>query len=588
MSIKKTVILFIILVLMGAYYYTQVNLSEKQQAEEEAARKLFNASEETIQEITLQRQNEKIVLEKQEETWKMIQPVEDAADTDAVKRMVMNFVNAEQKKTIADDSSKDQEFGLDKPQLIVNARGQDGNAMYLAIGSETPTASGYYAHVDNQPQVIAISSQIKTGLDKSLYDLRDKTILAFEPTQVKKAILTLPSEDSQTVELEQKNDTWKIVAPQQYQADTEKMNSFLSKITSSQVKAFITEKAEDLTQYGLEYPTATLSLMVGEDKSQKTLFLGKKNESEEGVYAKHEAMENVFLVDATILDEFPKQINDLRDKTLLAFNNAGIQKIELRSQEESIVLEREAEEDWAITQPQNFAADWEEVRQLLSNARSLTVQQFINDAPQDLEQYGLASPVLTIRLWEQEQEIPHELLLGSPDPQNAGMYAKVGNQDSVVLVKTEALEQLHKTVFELRERKILAFERDKVAKFELHYADQRLVLEKDGDEWQATEPEQKSLAMYKVNNLLYDLSDLKFTQKLTEAEADLSKYGLADPEIRITLHDDSGNELLTLLVGRAVEGQETHYVKLDAEAVVYAIDPQFLQELPKTSADLEE
>ena len=207
-------------------------------------------------------------------------------------------------------------------------------------------------------------------------------------------------------------------------------------------------------------------------------------------------MENVFVVDAAILDEFPKQVNDLRDKTLLAFNNADIQKIELLSQDESIVLERETEEDWLITQPEDFAADGAEVRQLLSNAGLLTVQQFVNDTPQDLEQYGLASPTLTIRLWEKEQEVPYELLLGNPDPQNTGMYAKVGDQNSVVLVKTEALEQLHKTVFALRDKKILAFECDKVAKLELHYADQSLLLEKDGDEWEVTEPEQK-----KINSL---------------------------------------------------------------------------------------
>ena len=98
MSIKKTVILFIILVLMGAYYYTQVNLAEKQQIEEEAAKKLFDSSEDVIQEITLKRQNEEIVLKKQKETWKMIQPVEDSTDTDAVKRMVIDLVKAEHKK----------------------------------------------------------------------------------------------------------------------------------------------------------------------------------------------------------------------------------------------------------------------------------------------------------------------------------------------------------------------------------------------------------------------------------------------------------------------------------------------------------
>lgn len=588
MSIKKTVILFIILVLMGGYYYTRVNLSEKQQAQEEAAKKVFTATEEALQEISIKRQNEEIVLKKQEETWKMLQPVEAFTDAEAVKQLVTDFVKAEQQKTVAEDKSQDQEFGLDQPQLVVIAKGQAGTSpMQLALGNETPTTSGFYARVDNQEKVVIVGSPVKTGLDKSMYDLRDKTILAFAPDQVKKAILTLPSEAHPSVELEQKDAKWQIVTPQNYQADTAKMNAMLSKITSSSIKAFTAEKADNLAQYSLDQPNATLSLFVGEDKSQKTLFLGKKNESGDGVYAKHEGAQNVFLVDAAILDEFPKSVNDLRDKTLFAFKSPDIQKIELASQGETIVLERASEEEWQITQPESFKADSAKVQQLLSNAESATVQQFVSDTPEDLAQYGLAAQPFTIRLWQKDQETPHELLLGSPDQANTGIYAKLGSQNAVVLVKADTLAQLHQSAFDLRYKKILAFDRAQVEQIQLTYADQKLVLEKDGDDWKATEPEQKTVAFFKVNNLLYDLNELEFTQKLDAPDANLSKYGLAEPEVRITLRA-SDKELLALLIGKAVQGQEHRYVKLAADATVYAIAPQFLQELPKNLADLAE
>jgi hypothetical protein len=119
--------------------------------------------------------------------------------------------------------------------VIVNDRKEAAHA--TGDWQRNAPTSGYYARVDNQEKVVLISSLVKTGLDKSMYDLRDKTILAFEPTQVKKAILTLPSEAHQSVELEQEQEAWKIVVPRQYQADTEKMNAQLSKITSSSSKA---------------------------------------------------------------------------------------------------------------------------------------------------------------------------------------------------------------------------------------------------------------------------------------------------------------------------------------------------------------
>ena len=68
-------------------------------------------------------------------------------------------------------------------------------------------------------------------------------------------------------------------------------------------------------------------------------MLGNTNETKDGIYAKHEAAENVFFMPMDLVEQFPKSVNGLRDKTLLAFNNEDIQKIELISRDETVVLE---------------------------------------------------------------------------------------------------------------------------------------------------------------------------------------------------------------------------------------------------------
>ena len=252
------------------------------------------------------------------------------------------------------------------------------------------------------------------------------------------------------------------------------------------------------------------------------------------------------------------------------------------------MVERESEEEWQITQPETLKADDAKIRQLLSDAGFVIVQQFVSDAPEDLAQYGLDAPSLKIRLWEQEHDVPHELLFGSVDQEQTGLYAKIGDQDTVVLVNAEALEQLRKTAFELCDKKILAFDLTQVEKIQLTYPEQNLTLKKDGDEWKATEPEDKRLAFFKVNNLLHDLAELEFAREIAESAADPDQYGLAEPEITLTIWDGADHELLTLLIGQAVVAQDLRYVKLASDAVVYGIDPQFLQDLPENLADLEE
>lgn len=191
-------------------------------------------------------------------------------------------------------------------------------------------------------------------------------------------------------------------------------------------------------------------------------------------------------------------------------------------------------------------------------------------------------------LWKKDQENPQQLLLGNADVENTGVYAKLGDQDSLVLVKSEALEQLKKITFDLRDKKILSFVRDKVRKIQVNYAETTLLLEKDNDIWKAKEPEKKELLPYKVNNLIYDLGDLEFKEEILTPEEDLHVYGLHELQVEVTLWEEKDREVFTLLVGKQQEDADVLYVKIATENTVYAIDSSFLDEFPKDLKDLAE
>jgi hypothetical protein len=417
---------------------------------------------------------------------------------------------------------------------------------------------------------------------------------------VKQVVLTIKNADTgttQEITLEHTEDLWKIVTPKDYNADKTVIDSLLSNVKSSQIKEFIAEEAQNLKQYGLDQPNITLSLVVGEDNSRKTLLLGNPNKIIDGAYAKHESAENIFLVPTTLFEEFPRTLNELRDKTLLTFNSDDVQKIELVSADETVVLEQvaleqtgeeEADKEWKIVQPGEFKADDSKVRTLLSNARDIKVEQFVTDGPTDLNLYGLESPQVLLNFWEKDQESPQRLLLGNADVENTGVYAKLGDQDSLVLVKSEALEQLKKTAFDLRYRKLLSFTPDQVKKIQVKYPESTLLLEKDNDVWKAQEPEKKELLPYKINNLMFDLNDLEFEEEILTPEEDLSVYGLHEPQVEVTFWEEGDQEVFTLLIGEQQEDKDVLYIKVATESPVYAIEPSFLDELPKEIKDLVE
>jgi hypothetical protein len=525
----------------------------------------------------------------------LVQPVTDTADMSTVEVMLTQFVDAERAQSITEKTSDLQQFGLDAPEMVVSVKAIDGGTFTLSLGGKTPTADEHYAQINGEPAVITVTSAIHTGFDKSVYAVRDKTVLAFEPTQITQAIFTirdLETDIASEIVLNQENDQWTITAPKTFDADTAKMGSVLSKIKSSQIQEFIAETPEDLAQYGLEQPRAQLTLVVGEDKAQRSLLLGKTDEAETGMYAKHAATSPVFLVPPDIFEEFPKSVNDLRDTTLLSYNNDDVRQIELLADgQEPLVLEQiappteDAESLWNIVRPQTYEAMTSKVRSWLWDAQSVKVEQFVTDEPTDLNLHGLEPPQLRVKVWLSDQEQPQELLLGDADAENTGIYAKTGSQNSVVLVKPEALENLSKTANDFRNRQILTLATEAIEKIQIVYTDTTLLLEKKGDTWKS---QQQELIGYKVNNLLYDIEALEFTTDIRLPDANLGVYGLEQPDVEITLWEKGKKDGFTIQIGKAVEGLEKCYFKRADIPTVYVIESEFLEELPKTLADLVE
>ena len=54
----------------------------------------------------------------------------------------------------------------------------------LLIGDDTPTGSGAYAKLAGNPRVFTVASFVKTSLDKTPDDLRDKRLLTFDSDKI--------------------------------------------------------------------------------------------------------------------------------------------------------------------------------------------------------------------------------------------------------------------------------------------------------------------------------------------------------------------------------------------------------------------
>ena len=108
---------------------------------------------------------------------------------------------------------------------------------------------------------------------------------------------------------------------------------------------------------------------------------------------------------------------------------------------------------------------FQEIRSILDALHVLKVAEFTKDGAADLREYGLEVPRIRVSL--QLKEESQTLLVGSDIPDTANVYVKLDTLESVYAVNREIVNALDKSVFDLRDKRVIDFQRTGSKRFEI-------------------------------------------------------------------------------------------------------------------------
>ncbi|MDI6783457.1 MAG: DUF4340 domain-containing protein, partial [bacterium] len=154
-------------------------------------------------------------------------------------------------------------------------------------------------------------------------------------------------------------------------------------------------------------------------------------------------------------------VNDLRDRSVLTFDIDSITGIEPKYLEKMIVCSKEKDQ-WWVTQPDytnassdkpnRFKADEMKIDDILWRLNSLTIKEFGEVQPKNLNNYGLDKPVLRVTLQSNTTKLP-TLVLGKIDDKKRLIYAQTNYKNFVFQLDHRILQDLTITVFDLAVKK---------------------------------------------------------------------------------------------------------------------------------------
>ncbi len=233
---------------------------------------------------------------------------------------------------------------------------------------------------------------------------------------------------------------------------------------------------------------------------------------------------------------------------------------------------------WEVAEPSAWKADESEVTSITSGLSSLEIQRVVDEKPADLKQYGLAQPRIEVAFRASGDKADQTVQLGDKTATGGDMYAKYGGQPKVFLVSAYLDSTFNKTTFDLRDKTILSFERNKADAIDITAGDREVRLAKSGEDWKLLKPEEAKADYGTVEALIGRVQTAQMKAIVADSAADAAKYGFDKPEARVVI--GAGSSRATLVVGKAGE-TGVFYAKDDARPMVFTIEASLVDELKK-------
>jgi hypothetical protein len=155
-----------------------------------------------------------------------------------------------------------------------------------------------------------VGTDLVKHLQKTVFDLRDKTVAEFEVNEINK--LELIRSDTTIVCVQDTSGSWQLTQPVELKAKDSKVSGILWDIKGLKAQQILTEKPRGFSKYGLDKPQIMARLWKDETVVGE-LLVGKEKDG--SVYVKTKQTPTIFIVKDDIVKDLWVKVEDIDEVT---------------------------------------------------------------------------------------------------------------------------------------------------------------------------------------------------------------------------------------------------------------------------------
>jgi hypothetical protein len=417
----------------GLYFSNKQKSAEAAKPPADASPKILALTDSEVSKVDLKKKGAgETVLEKNNAgKWQLTAPKQFLADQETAGQLVTSASSVASDRVVEDKASDVSAYGLQAPSLEVDVTTKAGKISKLKIGDDTPTNSGAYAMLEGDPRVFTVASYVKSGLDKSVNDLRDKRLLTFDQDKLSRVELMAKKQD---IEFGRDKDQWQIVKPKPLRADGLQVEELIRKLKDAKMDLTVSE--EDAKKAASAFASGTaLATVKATDASGTQQLEVRKNKDD--YYAKSSAVDGVHKVTADLGTGLDKGLDDFRNKKLFDFGFNDPNKIEMHNNGKTYAFQKTGE-DWFSN---GKKLDSTSVQSLLDKLRDFSASKFVDFT-------AVAAPSIDLTVTSNDGKRVEKVLISK---QGSDYVAKRENEPSLYGLDAKTVDDLSKAASDVKE-----------------------------------------------------------------------------------------------------------------------------------------
>jgi hypothetical protein len=269
----KGLLLAVLVLLLLIAVYVLIDLQQKKAEEKKETEEIestlpVSASEEELSKVTVTYDGEVMTFLRngEEESWSYQEDPEFPLDSASLSGKMDRLENVTVNRTL-EPPEELSEYGLEDPILKVAVEKSDKTSYTLLFGAENSSTGDCYMQVEGEAPVYTVESSLPAAFEINPYDVAvSETFPSITADSIKRIRVEKEGQVNEFVTDEETGLSWTFLAEDgtENKVDSTAMGTLKSAAAGLGYNGFTDYQGEDLAAYGLDQPSAKITVMTEE------------------------------------------------------------------------------------------------------------------------------------------------------------------------------------------------------------------------------------------------------------------------------------------------------------------------------------